>query len=159
MHSLLVRLGSRMNCIGIFVTPISVTLFTFLLSVNQASSEKSYKNILFSSGTEHVIWNFFTILYTVLSHGAGYVIFFWGGGQLVQDKVTFHYAYVPCVHAANEHALLNRKHFPHTLTCSIQDTAHNWKSITSVSTDKMIQLATKLPCLNKLIFLCALRTN
>jgi len=146
--------------VGIFVAPISVTLFTFLLSVNQASSEKSF-HILFSSVTEHVIWNFFTILYTVLSHGAGYVIFFFWvvGGGLVQDKVTFHDAYVPCVHAANEHTLLNRKHFPHTLTCSIQDTAHNWKSITSVSTDKMIQLATKLPCLNKLIFPCALRTN
>jgi hypothetical protein len=75
---------------------------------------------------------FFSLFSTVLSHGAGYVIFFVGGG--VQDKVTFHYTYVPYVHAANEHALLNRKHFPHALTCSVQDTAHNWMSITSVST-------------------------
>ena len=122
------------------------------------TNSKSF-HILFSSGTEHVIWNFFTILYTVLSHGAGYVIFFRGGGVGTRQSDYSWYICALHVHAASEHALLNRKHFPHTLTCSIQDTAHNWMSITSVSTDKMIQLATKLPCLTKLMFPCALRTN
>jgi hypothetical protein len=56
-----------------------------LLNVYQASSEK---NFYFHLALNMSFEIFFTILCTVLPHGAGYVIFFCGEGGVVQDKVT-----------------------------------------------------------------------